>query len=202
MKKAWVQKVLDPMSLQKSAMRLSWVSLQGLSLTLPPDKSAHSKSIFLLNFSIKAYVVGTQHNRLDESLGPEGATQWACREVWSDWMNLARPSDKSMFNKSKLIFIFQLKHMLWVLKRTVSMRRFFWVPTTHVLTDVKGNNHLFNTQKVYLTRPMLTKFGFVTYLLALFVQTYCPIKTNCAKKVFVFFLGSLVLDCGIKETSY
>ena len=27
--------------------------------------------------------------------------------------------------------------MLWVLKRTVSLRRFFWAPKTYVLTDSK-----------------------------------------------------------------
>ena len=59
------------MSSQKSDQTA--LSLAGLSLTLPPDKSAYSKSIFLLNFSIKAYVVGIQQNRLYESLGPEGA---------------------------------------------------------------------------------------------------------------------------------
>ena len=26
----------------------------------------------------------------------------------------------------------QFKHVFWVLKRTVSVRRFFWVPTTYV----------------------------------------------------------------------
>ena len=28
--------------------------------------------------------------------------------------------------------IFQPKHMLWVLNRTITMRRFFWVAKTHV----------------------------------------------------------------------
>ena len=33
----------------------------------------------------------------------------------------------------KIIFLIsQTKHMLWVLKRTVSMRRIFWAPKTHV----------------------------------------------------------------------
>ena len=31
-----------------------------------------------------------------------------------------------------IFLITQPKHMLWVLKRTVSMRRFFWAPKTHV----------------------------------------------------------------------
>ena len=42
-----------------------------------------------------------------------------------------RPPDKSEY--LKIIFLIsQPKHMLWVLKRTVSMRRFFRLPTTHV----------------------------------------------------------------------
>ena len=35
----------------------------------PPDKSAYSKIVFFLSyFSIKAYVVGTQKNRLNETV--------------------------------------------------------------------------------------------------------------------------------------
>ena len=37
---------------------------------------------------------------------------------------VARPVDKSVLSKI-IFFISQPKHMLWVLKRTVSMRRFF-----------------------------------------------------------------------------
>ena len=33
--------------------------------------------------------------------------------------------------------------MLWVLKRTVSMRRFFWAPKTYVETDGLGNIYNF-----------------------------------------------------------
>ena len=36
----------------------------------------------------------------------------------------------------KIIFhISQPKHMLWVLKRTVSTRQFFWAPESHVKID-------------------------------------------------------------------
>ena len=42
-----------------------------------------------------------------------------------------RPPDKSVRNKINFL-ISQPKHMLWVLKWTVSMRRFFWAPKTHV----------------------------------------------------------------------
>ena len=46
------------------------------------------------------------------------------------WAN-TRPPDKSARLKI-IFFISQPKHLLWVLKRTVSMRRFFWAPKTHV----------------------------------------------------------------------
>ena len=42
-----------------------------------------------------------------------------------------RPPDKSAY-WTIIFFISHPKHMLWVLKRTVSMRRFFWAPKTHV----------------------------------------------------------------------
>ena len=45
-----------------------------------------------------------------------------------------RPLDKNVQIKFNSI-IHQPKHMLWVLKRTVSMRRFFWGPKTNVKTD-------------------------------------------------------------------
>ena len=35
----------------------------------------------------------------------------------------------------KLIFLFLNLNMLWLLKRTVSMRRFFWAPKIYVKTD-------------------------------------------------------------------
>ena len=41
---------------------------------------------------------------------------------------------KSAYQKNNFL-ISQQKHMLWVLKRTVSMRRLFWAPKTYVKTD-------------------------------------------------------------------
>ena len=42
--------------------------------------------------------------------------------------------------------------MLWVLKRTVSLRRFFWAPKTYVNTDGKENIYNFTLKYfVYLT---------------------------------------------------
>ena len=41
--------------------------------------------------------------------------------------------------------------MLWVLKITVSKRRFFWAPKTYVKTDGKENNNNFTLKNfVYL----------------------------------------------------
>ena len=37
--------------------------------------------------------------------------------------------------------------MLWVLKRTVSMRRFFWAPKTYVQTDGLENIYNFTFKK-------------------------------------------------------
>ena len=46
-------------------------------------------------------------------------------------------SDKKIFWTwdCNYFLIHQLNHVFWVLKRTVSMRRFFWVPTTYVLGE-------------------------------------------------------------------
>ena len=44
---------------------------------------------------------------------------------------VVRPPDKSAYWKT-IFFISHPKHMLWALKRTVSMRRFFCAPKTHV----------------------------------------------------------------------
>ena len=38
------------------------------------------------------------------------------------------------------------KHMLWVLKRTVSMRQFLWAPKTYVKIDQLENIHNFTTK--------------------------------------------------------
>ena len=43
---------------------------------------------------------------------------------------LDRPLVKSAYQKNNFL-ISQLKHMLWVLKRTVSMRPFFGAPKTY-----------------------------------------------------------------------
>ena len=40
--------------------------------------------------------------------------------------------------------------MLWVLKRTVSMRRFCWAPKTYVQTDGLENIYIFNLKIVFI----------------------------------------------------
>ena len=45
-----------------------------------------------------------------------------------------RPLVKNVYQKINFL-ISQPKHMLWVLKRTVSMRRFFGAPITYFQTD-------------------------------------------------------------------
>ena len=51
---------------------------------------------------------------------------------------LDRPPDKSAYWKI-IFFISHPKHMLWVLKRTVSMWRFFWAPKTHEINGWENN---------------------------------------------------------------
>ena len=49
--------------------------------------------------------------------------------------------------------------MLWVLKRTVSMRRFFWAPKTYVQTDGLKNIYNFTLKNfVYLNLSFLIVF--------------------------------------------
>ena len=50
------------------------------------------------------------------------------------WIDILRPLVKSVYQKNNFL-ISQPKHLLGVLKRTVSMRRFFWTPKTYVETD-------------------------------------------------------------------
>ena len=58
------------------------------------------------------------------------------------------PPDKSAYLKIEIVFLIsQPKHMLWVFKRTISMRRFFWAPKTYVNIDRQENNHNFTLKK-------------------------------------------------------
>ena len=50
--------------------------------------------------------------------------------VWPYSYNVDLSLVKSAQQKNNFL-ISQPKHMLWVLKKTVSMRRFFWAPKTY-----------------------------------------------------------------------
>ena len=51
----------------------------------------------------------------------------------------------------KLIFLIYNQNMLWVLKRIVSMRRFFWAPKTYALNHGLENIYNFTLKNfVYL----------------------------------------------------
>ena len=65
--------------------------------------------------------------------------------------------------------------MLWVLKRTVSMRRFFWAPKTHVEIDGLENNHNF----------ALIKFSY----LDLWIQRHVPV---CAVRICAVWSAPLL----------
>ena len=69
-------------------------------------------SIFLSELSSTGYLF-----IVCASCEGSGETVWMCRLY-------ARPPDQSVYWKINFL-ISQPKHMLWVLKRTVSMRRFF-----------------------------------------------------------------------------
>ena len=46
--------------------------------------------------------------------------------------------------------------MLWVLKRTVSMRRFFWAPKTYVKGDSKPNDKYVLSERALWTMNLET----------------------------------------------
>ena len=64
----------------------------------------------------------------------------------------------SKFSAKYLDFIFnsQPNQMLWVPKRTVSVRRFFWEPTTYILVEWQGR--LIRNKLSCLETPILTRF--------------------------------------------
>ena len=63
-----------------------------------------------------------------------------------------QPSTRHLVKSAyqKIYLISQPKHMLWLLKRTVSMRQFFWVPNTYVNTDGQENIHSFTKKLIIL----------------------------------------------------
>ena len=58
------------------------------------------------------------------------------------------PLVKSVYQKN-IFLISQPKHMLWVLKSTISMRRFFWAPKIYV--EIDGKENIYNcTLKIFV----------------------------------------------------
>ena len=72
-----------------------------------------------------------QHKRIDLGQTPLGLVH---ADSWLIFAMLPRHLVKSVYQKT-IFLISQPKHMLWVLKRTVSMRRFFLAPKTYVKID-------------------------------------------------------------------
>ena len=69
-----------------------------------------------------------------------------CKEVWAlSEFPTTKAQDKQK-NWRKIVNIFltiSKKHLFWVLRRTASLRRFFWVPTTYVLVEILvAHSHL------------------------------------------------------------
>ena len=86
--------------------------------------------------------------------GYQQTTQGGKKFNWETLMTSRRPQDKSGW--LKIIFLIsQPKHMLWVLKRTISMRQFFWEPTTNVLVEKIRKWSQFYANYFCITGPML-----------------------------------------------
>ena len=68
------------------------------------------------------------------------------------------PAKQKILRKNVIIFLpwQQSKYMFWVLKRTVSLRRFFWVPTTYVFVENKKSSFQLRT---FNWRPVLVYLG-------------------------------------------
>ena len=95
--------------------------------------------------------------------------------------------------------------MLWVLKRTVSMRRFFWAPKTNDENEWYENIHYFMLHFFYLDlcylpctkykenhiRPSLKKF-FVCVTWPTISKSHLPQRTYGSFREIFFFL--LILD--------
>ena len=67
---------------------------------------------------------------------------------WKANFSYTRTLVKKVYQKN-IFFISKLKHMLWVLKRTVSMRRFFWAPK-HMLKLMGKKTFTKFTQKSFV----------------------------------------------------
>ena len=90
---------------------------------LQGEHSAILLTFIMLPFVIKIFVLST--------------FEWPLKTGFTVCLILIspRPLDKGASLKINFLTS-QQKHMLWVLKRTISMGWFFWAPQTTVITDV------------------------------------------------------------------
>ena len=82
----------------------------------------------------KTYVVGTPPSISETVLLFKRMDKIYSQHImpnFNSFVYMYRPPDKSVYWKI-IFFISYQKHMLWVLKRNVSMRWFFRAPKTHV----------------------------------------------------------------------
>ena len=121
--------------------------------TKSPTSLIEKSSFMTQSINIVCYIV--------QVVDLKTVNQWTCKRNWHNFLHIAvhwlkmhcnacghkmtqrfsvtysakhwcilRTLVKSAWQKN-ILLISQLKHMLWVLKRSVSMRRFFWAPKTY-----------------------------------------------------------------------
>ena len=91
---------------------------------------------------IKATIEGHKFESLLLSRFPKVPPRWlsfcgsrfSCPSVYRYLLVICRARPLSVYQKINFL-VYPPKHTLWVLKRTISMRRFFWAPKTYVKTD-------------------------------------------------------------------
>ena len=59
------------------------------------------------------------------------AVDWDAKQLIKDIHSMHLTGLQIIGHTGIFFLISQPKHMLWVLKRTVSMKRLFWAPKTH-----------------------------------------------------------------------
>ena len=84
--------------------------------------------------SVPTFVLGAQKNHLIEMVllsTHNICFGWEIRKlVFNEAWNM-----QIIIYRIGYFLTCQFQHLLWVLKRTISLRQFFWVPTTYVLVE-------------------------------------------------------------------
>ena len=89
------------------------------------------KFAYLIEVEIKKSADNKPRKELNPSL-----TGGIFHPVWYNKFSIIGPvKQKNSVLICDYFLIHQFKQVFWVLKRTVSLRRFFWVPTTYVLVE-------------------------------------------------------------------